>query len=353
MFTKKDTDFCKGIAIILMLFHHLFNDYEEYAGFTVSYAPFQGAYLTHLAMAARVCVAIFVFLSGYGITATYRKKFGERIPDKKELQSFVSQRYLKLMMGYWFVFILTLLCQPLGRTVTEAYGGELKAGAIYFLIDFMGLSNLFSTPTLNPTWWYMSLAMAIIVFMPFVLQLMQRFGAVLVMITSVTGLFVLQRMNPLTVYIFPMMLGAVCYECAFFEKINALWSEKKYGRFMKFFLEMALLLLTFKYKTDYNYGGILDGLMALEIALLVHGFFVHIPGITRIMQYLGKHSANMFLTHNQIYSFYFLGFFYSLKHWAVITVALILVSLFTSIVIEEIKRILRQVSLRLEHRKCF
>ena len=151
MFTKKDTDFCKGIAIVLMIFHHLFNDYEEYEGFIVNYSPFSGDYLMHLAMLARVCVAIFVFLSGYGIASTYRKKFGQRIPDKKETGEFVWKRYWKLMVGYWFAFLLTLICQPLGRTVFEAYGTELKSFAMYFLVDVLGLAYLFSTPTLNPT----------------------------------------------------------------------------------------------------------------------------------------------------------------------------------------------------------
>ena len=35
MFTKEETNFCKGIAIVMMLFHHLFNDFEEYAGYIV------------------------------------------------------------------------------------------------------------------------------------------------------------------------------------------------------------------------------------------------------------------------------------------------------------------------------
>ena len=339
MFTKKDTDFCKGIAIILMLFHHLFNDYEEYAGYTVSYSPFSGDYLMHLAMIARVCVAIFVFLSGYGIAVTYRKKFGQKIPDKKEITIFVWQRYWKLMAGYWFAFLVTLICQPLGRTVFEAYGTELKSFVMYFLVDILGVAYLFSTPTLNPTWWYMSLAIIIILLMPFIMQLMQRFGAFLVTFVTVILILMFHQLNPMTVYFFPVMLGAASSECRVFERADALWREKKGGQILKFILECLAFVFLLKYKSDYNYGGMLEGLMALDLALLVNGYFRKVPVVVQMLQYLGRHSANMFLMHNQIYSYYFLGFFYSMKHWVIITAAVTAASFLASVVMEKLKTI--------------
>lgn len=176
VFTKKETDVCKGIAIILMLFHHLFNDFEEYAGYTVSYWPFTDERIHFFALLSKICVAVFVFLSGYGIAATYQKQFETQEPSPQELRIFVMSRYKKLMASYWFVFVLTLLCQPLGRTVFDAYGHSIKEILLYFLVDFFGLSYLLETPTLNPTWWYMSLALCIILLAPFIIRLMKRCG---------------------------------------------------------------------------------------------------------------------------------------------------------------------------------
>lgn len=87
MFTKEETNFCKGIAIIMMLFHHLFNDFEEYAGHPVDYRPFTGERLMFLALLCKVCVAIFVFLSGYGIAAVYERKYGNRGGGKQKVES--------------------------------------------------------------------------------------------------------------------------------------------------------------------------------------------------------------------------------------------------------------------------
>ena len=57
-----DTSVLKGIAICAMLCHHLF--YQS---------PESGYVVWHLAMLGKVCVAIFLLLSGYGLTIQMKK----------------------------------------------------------------------------------------------------------------------------------------------------------------------------------------------------------------------------------------------------------------------------------------
>lgn len=59
------------------------------------------------------------------------------------------------------------------------------------------------------------------------------------------------------------------------------------------------------------------------------------------MQCLGKHSGNIFLIHNQIYSYYFQSFIYSFRHWTVILFVLLTVSFLVSILMEILKKVLR------------
>lgn len=63
-------------------------------------------------------------------------KFADWEPSVGEIKDFIWKRIWKLLTLYWFAFLLTCLCQPLGRTITEAYGGELKSKIVYFLLDF-------------------------------------------------------------------------------------------------------------------------------------------------------------------------------------------------------------------------
>lgn len=40
MFRKRESEFCKGIGIAMMIFHHLFYKAENYQDFVISFAPF-------------------------------------------------------------------------------------------------------------------------------------------------------------------------------------------------------------------------------------------------------------------------------------------------------------------------
>lgn len=133
MFRKRESEFCKGIGIAMMIFHHLFYKAENYQDFVISFAPFSEERINFYALLCKVCVAIFVFISGYGITASYYKKFADWEPSVGEIKDFIWKRIWKLLTLYWFAFLLTCLCQPLGRTITEAYGGELKESVSSFV----------------------------------------------------------------------------------------------------------------------------------------------------------------------------------------------------------------------------
>jgi len=57
-----ETNAVKGIAIIAMLLHHLFYTHPEF-GFVVH----------QIGLIGKVCVAMFLFLSGYGLTIQFSK----------------------------------------------------------------------------------------------------------------------------------------------------------------------------------------------------------------------------------------------------------------------------------------
>lgn len=72
--TKDETNVCKGFAILLMFVHHLFSRPEVYADYSIRYFPFSYKTIISIALLGKVCVAIFVFLSAYGITVQSNKK---------------------------------------------------------------------------------------------------------------------------------------------------------------------------------------------------------------------------------------------------------------------------------------
>ena len=77
--SKQDTTAIKGIAICLMLWHHLFLRTVEF-----------GNVAHYLAQVFKVCVALFLFVSGYGLTKQYSKL---EKPYFKNTVKFLLKRY--------------------------------------------------------------------------------------------------------------------------------------------------------------------------------------------------------------------------------------------------------------------
>lgn len=103
LFTKKETNYIKGIAIILMLMHHLFAfpDRIPHDANIINSLPFIGANVdSYLANFGKICVAIFLFISGYGFAFKNKINFNYSIEKLK-----------KLYFSFWLVFIIFI---PIG-----------------------------------------------------------------------------------------------------------------------------------------------------------------------------------------------------------------------------------------------
>lgn len=109
-----DTSVLKGIAICAMLCHHLF--YQS---------PESGYVVWHLAMLGKVCVSIFLLLSGYGLTIQMKKLVTNSASDiRGQILCFLLKRYTKFYLNYWAIFIIFV---PIGvfcfdRPLTIPYG---------------------------------------------------------------------------------------------------------------------------------------------------------------------------------------------------------------------------------------
>ena len=87
-FTKEHTMQMKGIAIIILLFHHCFLNAQRWATvpyeklattkgwgyYPISFAPFSSHTIQYLASFSKICVAMFVFMTGYGMWVSYESQ---------------------------------------------------------------------------------------------------------------------------------------------------------------------------------------------------------------------------------------------------------------------------------------
>lgn len=156
-----ETQIVKAIAIMAMLVHHLFLEHPEY-----------GDAIYRLAIAGKACVALFVFLSGYGMATIFPKQKNSCINPIKTFFFFLGKRYIKFYLNYWFVFFITV---PIGvflfgRTLEVAYGTDTNL-IISFLSDLFGLQGFDSY---NITWWFNELIISLWLFFSAVLPFNEK-----------------------------------------------------------------------------------------------------------------------------------------------------------------------------------
>ena len=104
-FSKTETLKAKGIAILLLLFHHLFYSVEHIRVSGVICRIIDENTLLIIANNARVCVWIFVFLSAYGLSVKFKQSLNQP-------EVFLWNQTVKLLVPYQFVLLLTwIICQ--------------------------------------------------------------------------------------------------------------------------------------------------------------------------------------------------------------------------------------------------
>lgn len=328
-FSINDTYMIKGIAILCLLCHHLF------AGVLIPPIIWDStSKITIIATLSKVCVSIFLFLSGYGLNISYSNR-------KTNKFSFVLKHLKKLLISFWLIYILFV---PLGFFLDSnpliVYGNDFS-GIKNFLLDFFGLSALFSTPTMNQTWWYMETTIVLYILFPLIYLISKKIPITTIIITSIPMIVNVYIHNYSVnncreIYWFlPFVLGVIFSQKNFLEKYLIFLKTKR----IKWSI-ISFLLLILSTKLRYDFGIIIDPIFTIAIIIFALTFFKNNKIINTSLKTLGKHSANIFMFHSFIYyNFSWAFWLYEIDNKIVRFFALIIVCLIISLIIEKIKKI--------------
>lgn len=352
-FSRQSTMEIKGVAILLMFFHHCFMNrerwatvpFEQLAGakdlsyFPISFFPFSENSIVYAASFFKICVGMFVFLTGYGMMAAYDAK---KRKDGFSITSYIKQRYIKLMKGFLLIFVMVqILSIPTGR-FSIIYGHGLKA-ILYFFLDALGLGKLLHTPMFCLTWWYMSLALMLILIFPLVSRGIEKYTWLFVI-----AAFLLPRALELNIhldllrYMLAYTLGIIFYKKHLLVKIKKkLLSGGFINQALKFVLVLLGLMLLVKCRQNAWIGepfyDFWDGVSPAYLIILSYTYILEIKPLNKILGLLGEHSMNMFLIHSFYRDIFFHEFIYSFHSiWCIYSVLLI-ISLASSFILEWIK----------------
>lgn len=345
-FSKENSQALKAIAILMMMWHHCFLA-ERFERYAIDFWPLAQSQVVHVANFFKICVSLFAFVSGYGLYKTW-KKAGER---NTHASRWIYEKLVRTLAGFWFVLILAwCVCTVLDNRPYQVYGFEksILLGLWKMLTECLGLTNLTGGQLLSEDWWYMSAAVVFIVLFPLIYRGFERIGCFCTL--GVILLFPRISMGYPGGKHFFGFLPIFCIGMIFARyDAFACWSRFWDGRaahigVLKFSLMLGGLLLG--YKLSYVLGNqtwwdIKWNILPLWVILFARDYLFKVPGLDRILIFIGKHATNIFLVHTFIRLYYGQAFIYGLGHFLLVMGALFFISLGLSIVIEEMKKALR------------
>lgn len=317
--TKNNSLIIKGIASILMLIHHLYTfpnrikAVEYISLFTILGIPIE----QYIGEISKICVSIFLFISGYGMFIIYNKNNNFK---------FIKKRIFKLYKNYWVTFIIFI---PVGILISKV-DTNLKE----IITNFIGVNN-----SLNLEWWFFSIYIVLILTYPisykFIINLnlsytiglsffIYCFGIILNIITYRNGILTYEFIFNIMSCQFPFLLGSIVANKKIFDSISKIINNK-YNIILILILSI-IILIVFPIKTlAYN---ILTPILVFCIAKLI--------GNCIILRYLGKHSNNIWLVHSFFCYYYFQQIIFLPRYSMLILIWLFILSLCSSYIINYI-----------------
>ena len=303
-----------------------------------------------MSLSFKICVSIFVFITGYGLTLSLKKLYDGHLKNK-QIFKWTIERLIKTLSGFWIIVILSyIICQIIdGRTGTVFFKSGFTYGIIKMLINVLGLSNLLGTDNFNSSWWYMSIAILFVFSVPVFFKLFKKYGHLPILIATIAIPRIIgwKYVNSSYIsFLFALLLGIIFAERNLMVKIAKfkLCKNVYLNKLIKFILEtsiIVLLAIIYTILPADKFWEIRYGIMPVCLMCYLYEFFLELPIIRETLRFLGKHSMNIFLVHEFIRSFYLTDFIYSFKNWLKIGLVLLAISLGISIIIEIFKKVIR------------
>lgn len=342
--SKQDTNVMKGIAIIAMLCHHVYTCLPSWI------EPYP-MFLTTLGVLGKICVAMFLFCSGYGLAVQYDKTMVLSSSLKNKLRAtiiFIIKRMVKFYSAYWFVFLIFVPITILffNRPLSAAYGGNVNIWQ-GLLFDILGINGFHSY---NITWWFNRLIIIFYFAFPILYALIKKTKWITLLVCFIVMCFAnkLGSINYYSIMLwqlpFVLGIGWQIYQ----DKMGCLSKYlRKYSVWSTIGVIVVLILGVLQ--RLYNIvpiGNIshvrFDGILTILILMVVIVIIRKLKYTYLILTFFGKHSINIYLIHTFLNGYWtpvrkFLHTSEFCRYGGVNMWILLLICLIISIVLEYLK----------------
>lgn len=305
--TKEKSRQLKGIAVLMMILHHLWGFPNRVLPFTLEESQ------VTIGEFSKICVAIFLFLSGYGLLKSHSNSIHS-----------IFTRIKKIYIQSWKVmFFLIILMYS---THTDTYKN---------FPDFLGNILLFKYNHCNAEWWFIGTYIELILFLPILFKVKNIYLWIASCIlfrylsTIIDPSSVLEKHLFAFLYYYPIfILGCIFARYNLFEKATTHIRKKI---ILIILIIMILGLITLRVVTSWSI------VTFFIVPLFIAGTIIikQPPILIKTLDILGIHSMNIWLIHSLFCYYIFKDFLYtiSIGNSYFAFPILVLISLISSLVI--------------------
>lgn len=339
-FSKLDTNITKGIAILAMLTHHIISGYPCESILLINWpGTFQVIGTT-----CKVCVALFLILSGYGLSVSYQK-------SKKGIKGqikFILSHYIQLMFIYWPVLIVTQACRIFlfGWDSFAYFYNGTGVPIASFIVDLFGFGAFFGDWSYLGGW-FLSAIVGLYILFPLLYFLVKKFGIPVLVILFLPWVIYMYKgdinmhTDSIVFYTFTFAFGIFLY------KHNVLDRLKQIKKIHIIVLLTLLLPICFVLRLIITLP--FDTFLAFSIIIVEATWLWRLKTLSKFLNLFGVNSANIWLMHYFIYKIALtIGFVTEIQNF----IFVVIFSLGFSLVINEIAKICKIDVLCKKLRKC-
>ncbi len=312
--SKKESVIIQSIAVMLMVYHHLFAFPER---IDCDYAIISDFSLLHLGTMlsyfGKICIAVFAFNSGYGMYKKFETlQYTNNFELLKKGYLCVFKQIKNFYIRYWIVFLAFV---PLGFAIGR-YSFDLKS----FILSLIGYA-----PVYNAEWWYIKCYIIFLLCFPLIYSFEKFLGnhfrsntisAFYILIFIIAFLIIsnsIYTIDNFEVYIC-FISGIVCVSLNIFDKLNSIYDKfKVYRYFIAILFLISVPVVRTGLSLNCHYDFIFAPIFIFNSCIILKSNIMQ-KTINNVLLFVGKYSMYIWLTHTFFAYYYFQNFLYSFKY---------------------------------------
>lgn len=322
--SKNESIMVQAIAVMLMVFHHLFAFPER---INVPYTMlFDFGFLhleTILSYGGRICISIFAFSSGYGLY----KLGSDTVAGGYKL---VLKQLKKFYTRLWIVCIIFI---PLGY-VLDIY----TFNWVTLIKSVLGISSAY-----NGEWWYIASYLRLLLLYPIIYAVMtwvhkktRKYSAIITGVLLIVSSLIYSCLQEkgFIGWLLCFIMGMLMVQFNVFELLYSIILKLGVFKYVIIIMNVGgvfVIRTVINSNCDYDY--LFAPIIVFSIVVILKS---KICGnvIISLLQVIGKYSTYIWLTHTFFAYYYFQQLVYYVKYSTLIFIWCLVCSLITGIMLE-------------------